>query len=225
MTDHRARARALAEEALRRGDAVGWFETLYREVDKDWARIPWADLTPNPHVAEWLAADAGDRSARTALVVGCGLGDDAEAVAARGYRVVAFDVASTAIEGCRRRYPETRVEYRVADLFDPPSDWAGGFDLVVEVNTLQVLPDARRVQAMGRLADFVAPGGTLLVVARGREENDDPGRMPWPLTRRELRAFAGAGLEEERFEDFLDDETPPVRRFRATWRRPGEGRA
>ncbi len=167
MPDPRAHARALAEEALRRGDAVGWFETLYREVGGDWARVPWADLVPNPHLVEWLGADGGDRSARRALVVGCGLGDDAEAVAARGYRVVAFDVSPTAIEGCRRRYPDTRVDYRDADLFDPPVDWAGGFDLVVEVNTLQVLPDDRRAEAMRQVGDFVRPGGRLLVVAGG----------------------------------------------------------
>ena len=220
MTDHRTRARALAEEALRRGDAVGWFETLYREAQGDWTRIPWADLAPNPHVAAWLGAGDGAPSTGRALIIGCGLGDDAEAVAARGYRVAAFDVAPTAIEACRRRYPQTRVEYRVADLFDPPPEWAEGFDLVVEVNTLQVLPDARRAEAMGRIADLVAPGGTLLVVARGRDEEDAPGRMPWPLARGELGAFSAAGLDERRFEDFLDDETPRVRRFRVIYRRP-----
>ena len=30
---------------------------------------------------------------------------------------------------------------------------------------------------------------TLLVVARGRDEEEDPGRMPWPLTRRDLELF------------------------------------
>jgi len=221
MNDPRARARAVAEEALRRGDPVGWFETLYREVEGDWTRIPWADLAANPHVREWLSARR-DRPGRRALIVGCGLGDDAEAAAARGYRTVAFDVAPTAVEGCRRRVPDSRVEYRVADLFDPPAEWASRFDLVVEVNTLQVLPEARRPEAMRRIAGFVAPGGTLLVVARGRDEKEDPGRMPWPLTRRELETFADAGLHEGRFEDFLDDETPPVRRFRAVFQRsPG----
>ena len=41
--------------------------------------------------------------------------------------------------------------------------------------------------------------------------------MPWPLMRRELDEFAAAGLREKSFEDFFDKESPPVRRFRATY--------
>jgi hypothetical protein len=66
---------------------------------------------------------------------------------------------------------------------------------------------------------FVAAGGELLVIARGREPSDPPGTMPWPLVRDELAAFGRAGLEETRFEDFLDAESPPVRRFRVHYRR------
>jgi GNAT superfamily N-acetyltransferase len=36
--------RRLASESLARGDAIGWFETLYREAAGDWSRISWADL-------------------------------------------------------------------------------------------------------------------------------------------------------------------------------------
>jgi hypothetical protein len=43
--------------------------------------------------------------------------------------------------------------------------------------------------------------------------------MPWPVTRAEVEAIAAPGLTLVRFEDFLDDEEPPVRRFRALFRR------
>lgn len=43
--------------------------------------------------------------------------------------------------------------------------------------------------------------------------------MPWPLTREELRHFDQLGFEPTRFEDYFDDETPPVRRFRVEYRR------
>ena len=42
---------------------------------------------------------------RTALIVACGLGDDAEEVSRRGYRVTAFDLVPAAIEHCRERFP------------------------------------------------------------------------------------------------------------------------
>ena len=45
------------------------------------------------------------------------------------------------------------------------------------------------------------------------------GKMPWPLTREELARFQSHGLKAVSFEDFIDDEEPPVRRFRATYRR------
>ena len=44
--------------------------------------------------------------------------------------------------------------------------------------------------------------------------------MPWPLTRTEMDSFCQAGLVELGFEDYIDEETPPVRRFRATYARP-----
>ena len=69
------------------------------------------------------------------------------------------------------------------------------------------------------LAGFVADGGTLLVIARGREPSDDPGAMPWPLTRDDLTRFNRLGLETIAFEDFLDPHEPDVRRFRVEFRR------
>jgi hypothetical protein len=87
---------------------------------------------------------------------------------------------------------------------------------------LQVLPPELRQLAMDR-AGFVNDGGLLLVVARGRDENDPAGEMPWPLTRREMNHFTEVGLRELSFEDFQDEEAPPVRRFRALYLRPGRG--
>ncbi len=151
--------------------------------------------------------------------IDCGLGDDAEALARLGFDVVAFDISKTSIEWCRKRFAGSKVRYRVADLVDSPRAWCGAFDFVLEVYTLQVLPADLREQAMDHIARHVAPGGTLLIIARGREPADDPGAMPWPLTREELSHFTRLGLEESRFEDYADREDPPVRRFRLAYRR------
>jgi hypothetical protein len=61
MSDARKRVRARAHEALGRGDAVGWFDPLYRDAAGDIASVPWADLVPNPKLVElpvfaWLHA-------------------------------------------------------------------------------------------------------------------------------------------------------------------------
>jgi SAM-dependent methyltransferase len=216
MTD-RARARALAREAAQRGDAVQWFELLYAEAKAGTATVPWADGVPNPHVARWLDRRAEHHG--RALDVGTGLGDNAAELRRRGYDVVAFDVSPTAVAQARVRFDDPRIELLALDALALPDRFTHAFDLVVECYTLQVLPPAARAIAAKNIARCVAAGGTLLVVARGREPSEPEGTMPWPLTRAEIEALAMDGLTLTSFEDFLDDEDPPVRRFRATFTR------
>lgn len=216
---NRVTARELAHKYLSAGDGLSWFEVLYAQAGDDASIIPWADLTPNPNLVAWLDAMHIHGEGHTALKVGCGLGDDAEELALRGFVTTAFDISQTAISWCRRRHPCSSVTYVVADLFDSPPAWHGAFPLVVESYTLQVLPPDLRPKAMRCIADFLAPEGTLLVITRGRELRDPEGKMPWPLTREELTAFRECGLHEVSFEDYLDNEDPPMRRFRAVYRR------
>lgn len=223
----RRRARELAHAALDRGAPLSWFEELYAEADRGEAIVPWADLVANPHLVEWLTArgmrpngapPTGSRG--RALDVGCGLGDNAEHLAACGFNVVAFDVAASAVEAARRRFPASAVSYCVGDACAPPDAWRGAFDLVAETYTLQVLPPESRARAANALAALVAPGGTLLVIARGREPSDPEGAMPWPLTRAEVEAIGAGALTLESIDDFFDGEDPPVRRLRASFRSP-----
>jgi SAM-dependent methyltransferase len=218
---HRAAARELANLYLQQGDPKGWFEILYRQANGQAAAIPWADLRPNPNLVEWLTRTA--LPPRRALVVGCGLGDDAELLASLGWSVVAFDISAEAIRWARQRFPQSKVDYPALDLFHAPDEWHRQFDLVVEAYTLQVLPPTLRAQAIQSIADWTAVGGLLLLIARGRDESDPPGQMPWPLTEREVRTFENAGLRCENFEDYMDPEEQTVRRFRATFKRPKEG--
>ena len=215
----RARARELAEAFLERGDAKGWFEALYAEADGAAGRIPWADLVPNPHLVSWLDENNSRGEDRRALVIGCGLGDDAELLAARGFDVTAFDISAAAIDWSRRRYPHSKVDYVAADLLESPPEWREAFYFVVEVNTLQVLPSELRPAAISAMVNCVTPGGSLLVIARGREPNDGQGSMPWPLIKGDLELFVQSGLKLISFEDFFDEEEPPVRRFRVQYRK------
>jgi SAM-dependent methyltransferase len=210
---NRAFARQLAAESIANGDATGWFETLYAAAEQGTTSVPWAGQEPSRRLVSALAGLTGGGRA---LVIGCGLGDDAEHVASLGFTTVGFDVSLTAIAGARRRFPHSTVEYVTADLLSPPPAWTGAFDLVVEVFTLQVLTGPARRAAFSRVARMVAPGGLLLVIAGAREENDDPGTMPWPLTRAEIESFREHGLTCDSIVDFMDDEGwRSVRRWRA----------
>lgn len=216
----RERTKQLQGEFAARRDPLGWFDALYREANGDPSVIPWADFRDNPLFVAWRDRRGLDLRSRSSLVVGCGLGDDAETVAASGGPVTAFDVSPTAIEWCRRRFPQSRVRYLAADLFHTPPEWQRAFGFVLEINTLQALPADLRPRAMARVADFVALGGTLLVICRGRDPADPADGPPWPLIRTELDAFRAAGLLPQSFEDALDDADPPVRRFVAVFGRP-----
>lgn len=203
-----------------RGDALGWFEALYQQAGGNPDVVPWADMTANPNLVAWIENEGVVAGGETALVVGSGLGDDAEYLARAGFDVVAFDISTTAIAWCRRRFPNSAVHYCVADLFQPPAEWLGRFDFVFEAYTLQVLPPELRRDAAPRIARFVAPGGSLLVISRGRDAAEDPGPLPWPLTRDEIEGFAACGLDPVSFEDYIENEEKPVRRFRAVFRTP-----
>jgi SAM-dependent methyltransferase len=226
-----------------------WFERLYAAADAGEADVPWDKGAPH-HLLEGWARDRGisgggrradtwarDRGisagGRRALVVGCGMGRDSEYLAGLGFATVAFDFSPTAIAAVRRRFPDSPVQYRVADLLDPPAEWAGAFDLVVESLTVQSLPRQFRPAAIARVRELVAPGGTLLVIAAVKDDGEDPpdgagqdppdgaGQDPpdgpWPLTRAEVVSFAAGDLELVRLEDFRD---PDAHRWRAELRRP-----
>jgi SAM-dependent methyltransferase len=216
----RVRTRELAAEFIRKGDPLGWFEALYQEAECGDGTVPWADQEPNRRLIEFWRVHPLETAGKRALVIGSGLGDDSEQLAAWGFETTAFDISKTAVAATKKRYPQTRVEYVVADLFNPPADWLRAFDFVLEIYTVQAFPEALRLRAVEKVAEFVAPGGRLLVIARGRAKGEPevPG-PPWPLTRAELDGFRRAGLEEESFEDYTEPEPPWVRRFRALYRR------
>jgi SAM-dependent methyltransferase len=216
----RARTRELAAEFIRKGEPLGWFDALYQESEREGGAPPWADQEPNQGLTVFWNAHPLETAGKRALVIGSGYGDDSEQLAAWGFATTGFDISKTAIEATKKRYPNTRVEYVVADLFISPAAWLRKFDFVLEVFTVQALVGDLRAGAIKQIAQFVAPGGHLLVIARGREENEPEGPgPPWPLTRAELDGFRRAGLEEMSFEEYADPEPPWVRRFRALYRR------
>jgi SAM-dependent methyltransferase len=214
---NRTIAQEMARASIEQKNPLGWFETLYARGLDDLSIIPWADMTPNPNLVQCFGNDQPLRKGLSALDVGCGLGDNSEFLSSRGFATTAFDISETAIAWCRRRFPESPVIYRVVDLLRPPLSWRRAFDFVLESYTLQVLPPVVRSEAIAGIASFVAPGGVLLVIARARNAADPEGAMPWPLTREELAVFGSLGLREVSFEDYLDDEEAPVRRFRITY--------
>jgi len=210
---------------LAQNDATGWFETLYRQAARGEAQVPWDRGMPHPLLVDWIEERRPAGAGRSAVVVGCGLGFDAELVAAQGFATTAFDVAPSAVEAAAARHPGSAVSYVVADLLDLPGDWHHGFDLVVEIMTVQALPRSLRSDVTGAVAGLVAPGGRLLVIAVMLGEGDDPDDgPPWPLTEVEVSAFGAVGLDvvvvEPHHTASAPGRSPDLHRWRAEFARP-----
>jgi SAM-dependent methyltransferase len=201
-------------------DPTGWFEPLYAAAERGETVVPWHRGEPNPHLVEWTRERDLDGRGRRALVVGSGLGDDAEHVAALGFATVAFDISPTAVRGAKRRFPGSPVDYVVADLLAAPREWEQAFHFVVENITVQALPASVRPRAIAAISGMVAPGGTLLVISGARGDAEDVEGPPWPLTRAEVESFATGGVEAVRIEDLPRPFGPWSHSWRAEFRRP-----
>ena len=220
MTDEFDRLRRLAAQAGEQ-DPTGWFEQLYAAAREGSVALPWDRGTPNPLLSDWTSRRMIDGHGRTALVVGCGPGSDAEHLAGLGFATTAFDVSPSAVATARERHPGTRVHYAVADLLALPEAWRAAFDVVVESLTVQSLPVPWHERAIAAVCSLVAPGGTLVVIAGARGDDEEAGGPPWLLTRVEVEMFSSGDLEPVAVEELqAPDPGPGSRRWRLELRRP-----
>ncbi|MBX3288849.1 MAG: class I SAM-dependent methyltransferase [Acidobacteria bacterium] len=224
MSDNKEKARERAREVAARfaedDDAFGWFDALYKEAAGNNEMIPWADLEPNKYFKVWADDTELKGDGKTALVVGCGLGDDAIFLHDLGFKVTAFDIAPTAIEWAKKLSGDRTIDYSVADLFKPDPQWLGAFDLVLEVYTIQPLPLEMRNEVMDAIAAFVKDNGELVIVTRGREDDEEPLELPWPVSRKELSRFETHGFKQTFFDVMPGSvEDLPIPRFVAVYKK------
>ncbi|SEF21869.1 Methyltransferase domain-containing protein [Amycolatopsis pretoriensis] len=193
MTTPEPADRVLSRASLAEGSPTRWFDELYTAAARGEAEVPWTRGAPNADLADWVEPGEG----RRALVVGSALGDDSELLASQGWAVTGFDVAPTAVEAARARFPESAVEYVVADLLKPPGEWHQAFDLVVEIMNVQAMPRTFRSAALTSLAGFLAPEGTMLVSEVAEEHFDMATWVspPWPFSRAEIESVAQDGVK------------------------------
>ncbi len=218
-----------AAAGVLRDQASDRFELLYRDAAGDAADVPWAALAPHPHVVTWLDQPGLDVTGVDAVVVGCGLGDDAVELARRGCRVTAFDVAPSAVAWARARFADELAElpgsvsWEVADVLDLSDHLVAAFGLVVEVRTVQSLPASMRDRAMLGVASLVGPGGYLLVSTL-LATSDEAARTwqgpPWAQAPAELAAYRVDGLERLSLEHPATDPARPAMDVRLVLHRP-----
>ena len=201
-------------------DPTGWFDSIYKSANGDHTKVFWADLEPSPYLVSWLEKNPINKPSKRACVIGCGVGDDAEALSEFGFEVTAFDISVTAIELCKNRYKDTKVNYVVADLFDYPKEWSKSFDVVYECNTIQVLPGDYRIKARIAMSSLICKDGYILVSCRSRNEGEKENSIPLPLTKCEMDEFVNSDkIKEISFLAYDDEQIPSVPHFFGIYQR------
>ena len=173
-------------------EATQWFDELYKEHKDRHENIPWARLSVNPLLEDYLKKTEHHHG--KALVIGCGLGDDAVALEVAGYEVTAIDISQTALDVAKERFSEAKVVWEKQDIFEMPEQYLGYFDFVFEALTIQSLPVEFREKMIKAIADTLAPKAHLLLVAHKKEVAFKG--PPWPLEELELEWFKAFGLTE-----------------------------
>ena len=161
-------------------DSLDWFEELYASANGDEYWIPWSNGEPHHFLTEWASKI---KSRGRALVVGCGLGEDAAYLSRKGWNVTAFDISPSAIQWAKKIYSSENIDWQVADLLSLPEEWIGLFDLVVEVHILQAIPESIRILAAPNMAPLLALSGQLVCIGRLNEKEEEYEGPPWPLSR------------------------------------------
>jgi 2-polyprenyl-3-methyl-5-hydroxy-6-metoxy-1,4-benzoquinol methylase len=164
------------------GHAAGR-STVFDRLAGTWSRVhygPQGGMVPR--IARFADALASLVPASADILdYGCGTGDIAAALAARGYRVEARDLSPAMIEQARVLYAGSGVRFAAIGAIETGAD-DQRFDAVVCSSVLEYVLDLPRT--IESLANVLKPGGYLLATV---PNIDHPVRRREPMNRALMR--------------------------------------
>jgi SAM-dependent methyltransferase len=184
-------------------DADGMTDTPRRDLEaSDWSGdAPWDTGWPQPEIVR--LAEAG-RITGSVLDLGCGTGEQALFLAARGHAVFGLDGSAAAIARARGKAAERGlpVEFHVWDPLELER-LRKRFETVIDVGLFHGFDDAGRRRYVESLTEVTSSGSDLFILCLSTEEPPGPG--PRRVDEYELRAtfraaFAIMEVEAARLE-------------------------
>ena len=170
---------------------------MYRKGEVFWDRGE-----PSPPMKEYLE---GHAVRGRALAPGCGRGHEVALAVEHGLDAMGLDIAPTGVAEARARYPHLAERFVTGNLFDPPEEMRGAFDVVLEHTCMSALPRTLRADYR-RGIDLTLRRGGLLMGVWYIDPALDPGYEgpPFPFSVAELTALFAEGYE------IVDDYVPGV---------------
>jgi len=162
----------------------------------------WDKGAPSPPMKQYLER----RAVRgRALVPGCGRGHEVALAVEHGLDVTGLDIAPTGVAEARTLYPQLAERFVTGDLFEPPAEMRGAFDVVLEHTCMSALPPTMR-RDYRRGIDLTLRCGGLLIGAWFINPDLDPGEEgpPFPFTVADLTVLFADGY------DIVEDYVPDV---------------
>jgi cyclopropane fatty-acyl-phospholipid synthase-like methyltransferase len=136
--------------------------------------------------------DMANQITGAVLDAGCGTGETALFLAARGRKVIGIDFLDVPIERAKQKAADRNiaVQFLIKDAL-ALQDWTERFDSVVDSGLFHVFPDGDRKKYVAGLQHVLKPGGRIFLMCFSDEE---PGTFgPRRVTKKELQDSFAAG--------------------------------
>ena len=123
--------------------------------------IYWNRGAPSPPMAQYLELHP---VRGRALVPGCGLGHEVALAVKHSLDATGLDIAPTGVAAAHALYPHLAKRIVVGDLFNPPVEMQGAFDVVLEHTCMSGLHPSLRASYRRGVDLTLRPGGLLVGV-------------------------------------------------------------
>ena len=205
-------ASAAATAAALMATAAANDETLpqayFESLDYEAGNVPW-DLEGRPQPPVRNACEEGEFGERGTAILdcGCGAGDNANWLAARGYDVLGFDLSASAVATARARASSAAVasaaaaasgateyvrasatELRAAERVQARAKELGGFEVALDSAMMHCLDDDAQRSFVDGVRPLMRRGGRLFVGCFS-DANPNPWSNPRRLSEAQLRSL------------------------------------